>query len=186
MPSRSLPRLPRPSSSLIHLSSFFLRLDPLNQASPPHCSPRRLHLPSYSSASSASLALYLPISIYPLLSIALSAAQTLGHVHKAHRSPAFITRYEIAPSPASSRFTHTYSPRIRSPDATPPRRRDIYWQTLRMSDHAGLRISSNIVFSYTLVPCGSNPSRRDVRYASIIFYVFITTQKLCRNSFFIH
>lgn len=67
-----------------------------------------------------SLALCLPISISPLLSIALSAAQTLGHVHKAHRSPAFITRYEIAP-PASSRFTHTHSPRIRSPDATPSR-----------------------------------------------------------------
>lgn len=118
--------------------------------------------PSFSSASSSSLALYLPISISPLLSIALSAAQTLDHVHKAHRSPAFITRYEIAPRlrPGSPIPTHSvYVLRTR-------RRRDIYWQTLRMSDHAGLR-SSNIVFSYTLVPYGSNP-RAEMRYASII------------------
>lgn len=115
-------------------------------ASASHCPPR-LHLPSLSLASSSSLALYLPISISPL-----SAAQTLGHVHKAHRSPAFITRYEIAPRlrPGSPIPT---SPRIRSPDGdTAPRRRDIHWQTLRMSDHAGLRISNNIAFSYTLAP----------------------------------
>lgn len=93
-----VPSFPRSSSSLVHLSSFFLRLNPLDQANPPHCPPR-LHLPSLSSVSSSSLALHLPIFISPLLSIALSAAQTLGHVHKAHRSLAFITRYEIAPRP---------------------------------------------------------------------------------------
>lgn len=142
-----VPSFPRSSSSLVHLSSFFLRLNPLDQANPLHCPPR-LHLPSLSSASSSSFALYLPIFISPLLSIALSAAQTLGHVHKAHRSLAFITRYEIAPrprpgSPIPTRPVYTLRTR---------RRCDIYWQTLRMSDHAGLRISSNIVFSYTLAP----------------------------------
>lgn len=117
---------PRLSSSLVHLSSFFLRLNPLGQAHPPppppltvlrdFISPRSLSLAS-PRPSSSSLALYLPISISPL-----SAAQTLGHVHKAHRSPAFITRYEIAPRlrPGSPIPT---SPRIRSPDGDAAPRR---------------------------------------------------------------
>lgn len=157
-----VPSFPRPSFSLIHLSSFFLRLNPLDQANPPHYPPR-LHLLSLSSASSSSVALYLPISISLLLSTALSVAQTLGHVYKAHRSPAFITRYEIAPRPRPGSPTPTrpvYALRTR-------RRRDIYWQTLRMSDHAGLRISNNIAFSYTLVPCASNP-RNETRYVPVI------------------
>lgn len=140
-------------------------------ASASHCPPR-LHLPS-PRLSSSSLALYLPISISPL-----SAAQTLGHVHKAHRSPAFITRYEIAPRlrPGSPIPT---SPRIRSPDGdAAPRRRDIHWQTLRMSDHAGLRISNNIAFSYTLAP-----RRGEIR--SLLSRTVLSRRRSNMKSFFI-
>jgi len=55
-----------PSSSLVHLSSFFLRLNPLDQANPLH-RPPRLHLPSLSYASFSSLAFHLPISISSFL-----------------------------------------------------------------------------------------------------------------------
>lgn len=94
---------PRPSYTF---SSFFLRPNPLGQASSPRSLPRDLiSLPVPPAPFlSCFLSTYLSIPISTLFSIALSV-RTLGHVHKAHRSPAFITRYEIAP--ASSRFTHT-------------------------------------------------------------------------------
>lgn len=121
-----VPSFPRPSSSLIP----FVVLSSTRSSRPSEPA----SLPSATSSPlvlfrlvliSRSLSTYLYLSAS--LQLALSAAQTLGHVHKAHRSPAFITRYEIAPAPpvssppASSRFTHTYSPRIRSPNATPSR-----------------------------------------------------------------
>lgn len=138
-------------------------------ASASHCPPR-LHLPSPHLSprpSSSSLALYLPISISPL-----SAAQTLGHVHKAHRSPAFITRYEIAPRlrPGSPIPT---SPRIRSPDgdAAPHRAVAIYIGKLcecRITpDYASPTISLFLTPSL-------RAARRDT--LPIISYSFITTR----------
>lgn len=136
-------------------------------ASASHCPPR-LHLPSLSLSlsprpSSSSLALYLPISISPL-----SAAQTLGHVHKAHRSPAFITRYEIAPRlrPGSPIPT---SPRIRSPDgdAAPSR-----YTLANFANVGSRRITHLQQYRFFLHP--RSAPRRDT--LPIISYSFITTK----------
>lgn len=136
-------------------------------ASASHCPPR-LHLPSLSLTSSSSLALYLPISISPL-----SAAQTLGHVHKAHRSPAFITRYEIAPRlrPGSPIPT---SPRIRSPDgdAAPRRTAPSRYTLANFANVGSRRITHLQQYRFFLHP--RSAPRRDT--LPIISYSFITTK----------
>lgn len=94
-------------------SSFFLRPNPLGQANPPRRSPR-FHLP---------LVLFrcpcLSLSVHFCLSNlhgTIRRADPRPRTQSPHRSPAFITRYED--SPASSRFTRTYSTCTRSSDTT--------------------------------------------------------------------
>lgn len=122
------------------------------------------------------------LSIYlsPLLCrCAVRRVDPLDRVHKAHGF-----YYEIAR--ASSRFTPYLSAAFPVPLALRTRRRcDIYWQTLRMSDHAGLRISGNIVLSYGHgSPYRDNPRIEKERekiyiytHSPITFRVFIAMRK---------
>lgn len=161
LPSRRRP-VRRPPFILSHTSFVVLSStrSPLDQANPPR------RPPATSSPLVPLLPLVLvsrPLSTYLYLFASLHCAIRRVDPRPRTQSPSVPGfYYEIRDSPpASSRFTHTHSPPVYA--LRTRRRRDIYWQTLRMSDHAGLRISSNIVFSYTLVPCGSNP-RAEIRF----------------------
>jgi len=105
------------------------------------------------------IALYLPtISISLFTSLhCVTTSRRPSATYTKPTGPRLLLRGSLPP--ASSRFTHTYTRPVYA--LRTRRRRDIYWQTLRMSDHAGLRISNNIAFSYTLLaPYGNNPRDR--------------------------
>lgn len=148
---------------VVHLYVDSSSFDPVLSAMRTHTTtplvshPLRFHLPfallSYSTTFCLSLfiSVFCPVSFHCAIPV---SSETLGHVYKALPvSLAFITRYKIARSGSpilllaaySENYTYTFRTR---------RCRTIYivyvytyWQTLRMSDHGGLGISSNIVLS---------------------------------------
>lgn len=142
---RPFPPSPLPSS-LVHL---FVVL-PSTQSSRPSefasLTPPRSHLPSRSPCPvPLLLSIYPPI--YPHLYALLHCAIRADPRPRTQSPPVPGFYYEIRDSPGLVQV-HPYSPPDGPCTLRTRRCRDIYWQTLRMSDHAGLRISGNIVLSY--------------------------------------
>lgn len=152
-----------PALSSPSLVQFFvvLRLNPPDRTNSPLGRPLRFHLPSLSPPSFLYLSISAPLPLRcPPRRPSVAYTKPTGFYYEIRDSPGLVQVYPYL----STSFPPACSLRTR--------RRDIYWQTLRMLDHAGLRISDNIGLSYGLAEQGFISRKREI-YIPITFHVFI-------------